>query len=112
MSTRRKKKMRHEVEHDSHDGEWNPRKLLSVGVVVFLLVIAASMLGMVVEKIDADQILVIQDPLDGELHFYTDAGVKWQGFGKTTVYPKRAMYTFTCTEYKDMEQSAEQKARG
>lgn len=49
----------------------------------------------VVERVDADQILVVQDVVDGDLHWYTSPGVKPQWFGKTTVYPKRYIYEFS-----------------
>lgn len=43
---------------------------------------------------NADQIMVIQSPIRGKLTWYTDAGIKWQGFGKITKYPKREIYEF------------------
>jgi hypothetical protein len=42
----------------------------------------------------ANTIMVVQSPVKGTFHWYTDAGVKWQGFGKVTKYPKREIYEF------------------
>jgi hypothetical protein len=47
-----------------------------------------------VENVDADQIMVVQSPVSGELTFHTNAGLKWQGFGKVTKYLKRSIYEF------------------
>jgi hypothetical protein len=69
------------------------RVLLLVGACVAFLVSLVS-LPMLIESVDANQIAVIQDPGDGDLHWYTTAGYKWQGFGKVTKYPKRAIYKF------------------
>ncbi len=46
------------------------------------------------ENMNADEIMVVQDPIDGELHWYTTAGVKYQGFGYTTTYKRRDFYKF------------------
>jgi regulator of protease activity HflC (stomatin/prohibitin superfamily) len=40
------------------------------------------------ETVDSDEIMVLQDPFDGELHVYSSAGMYWQGFGKVTKYKK------------------------
>lgn len=46
------------------------------------------------EMADADEIVVVQDFFDGDLHWYTSPGIKPQFFGKTTTYPKRDIYRF------------------
>jgi len=43
---------------------------------------------------DANEIMVIQSPISGDLTWHTTAGVKWQGFGKVSLYPKREIYEF------------------
>jgi hypothetical protein len=48
----------------------------------------------VFEVNNANQIMVVQSPVKGKLTWYTDAGLKWQGFGKITKYPKRDIYKF------------------
>lgn len=51
-------------------------------------------LGSIFESVDAGDIVVIQSPISGELTWYTDPGVKYQGFGKVTIYKKRDIYSF------------------
>ena len=46
------------------------------------------------ENLDAKEVMVIQSPIDGTLAVFTDPGVKWQGFGKVTKYPRRDTFTF------------------
>lgn len=70
------------------------RKALAVAVAVVLAFVVLALSGKMVESVDADEILVIQDPIDGELHWYTDSGLKGQWFGKKTKYPKRSIYEF------------------
>lgn len=65
------------------------RTILSAGGVV-ILVAGLIMSFMVFENVDANEIVCIQDWGDGELHWHTDAGIKWQGFGKVTTYKKLA----------------------
>src|SRR5262245_55887238 len=74
---------------------FNFRRFLLPGLafVVFLLVFALS--GQFFEHLDAEELMVIQAPLSGELTWYTNPGVKWQGFGKVTKYPKRFQYWFS-----------------
>jgi regulator of protease activity HflC (stomatin/prohibitin superfamily) len=38
--------------------------------------------------------MVVQSPIAGKLTWHTSAGVKWQGFGKVTKYPKREIHEF------------------
>jgi len=45
-------------------------------------------------NLNVHQIMCIQAPISGKLHWYTDAGLKIQGFGKVTKYDKRSMYKF------------------
>ena len=77
------------------------RKILALVVAGVLLLAALVLSGKVVENVDANEIVVIQDPFDGELHWYNTAGIKWQGFGRVTSYPKRSIYDFKCDEYKE-----------
>lgn len=63
---------------------------LSAVVLIVLLVFSSS----VIERVDADEIMVVQSPIKGDLTWHITAGVKYQGFGKVTLYPKRSIYTF------------------
>ncbi|OGN09391.1 MAG: hypothetical protein A3J46_01125 [Candidatus Yanofskybacteria bacterium RIFCSPHIGHO2_02_FULL_41_11] len=77
------------------------RKTLALVVAGVMLLAVFVLSGKVVENVDANEIVVIQDPIDGELHWYITAGIKWQGFGTVTVRQKRAIYDFRCSEYKE-----------
>jgi len=63
-----------------------------LGIIALLLVfvVASNMLV----NVNADEIVCVQDPIDGDLHFYTSPGLKNQNFGKVTVFKKRSKYEF------------------
>ena len=64
--------------------------VLSVALLFGIFLSASEMF----ENVDAREIVVIQDPFDGDLHVYTEPGYQWQTFGKVTRYPRRAEYRF------------------
>jgi hypothetical protein len=64
----------------------------SVAAIIVLFMIFAG--PMVVENLDASEIMVIQSPVSGELSVYTDPGWKLQGFGTVTKYPRRNELSF------------------
>lgn len=63
--------------------------IFAIGAVVFL-----ACAGKLYEDVGADEIAVIQSPIEGRLDIYTTPGLKWQGFGEVTTYKKRSTYTF------------------
>lgn len=69
--------------------------ILGIVLAVLVLAVAPYIIFNVWENVDATEIVVIQDPIDGELHVYTEPGTKWQLFGKITRYPRRAQYAFS-----------------
>lgn len=60
-------------------------------LVLFLII---ALWGQVFENVDADEIMVVQAPTSGELTWHVSPGIKWQGFGKITVYRKMSDTTF------------------
>lgn len=68
-------------------------KILGV-LSVLLLFFIVALYDQVFENVDADEILVVQSPASGELTWYTQPGIKWQGFGKVTKYQKLSSTTF------------------
>jgi hypothetical protein len=66
---------------------------LGVAVVGFFVLLMLS--GQLFETVDADMIMVVQHPVNGSLTWYSNPGIKWQGFGKVTLYPKRSQYPFS-----------------
>lgn len=73
----------------------SPKKIFAIGAAVVILLVALFASASLFENLDADQIMVVQDPISGKLTWHKDAGVKWQGFGKVTKYPKRSQYWFS-----------------
>src|SRR5678816_2333460 len=63
-------------------------------VLLALLILGSCATVGIVESVDAGEIMVVQDAMDGELHFYTSPGIKAQWWGKVTNYKKRATYEF------------------
>lgn len=61
--------------------------------IVFLVVFGLSSFQ-IMENLDANEVMVIQDPVDGDLHVFTEPGVYSQWFGKVTKYPRRKQYSF------------------
>jgi hypothetical protein len=72
-------------------------------VAAILIVFAAFNLG---EYVDSGENVVIQSPVSGDLAWYTTAGLKWQGFGKVTRYPKSAQFWYSAA--KDQGKTADQ----
>lgn len=65
--------------------------VLSVLAVLVLLIFS----GKIFQNVDANQIVVTQDPVDGDLHWHTTAGLKYQKFGGVTVFIKSSQYWFS-----------------
>lgn len=73
-----------------------PSKKIIIGAVLgFIALICLFSAGKMYEDVDAGEIVVIQDPVDGEMHVYKTPGMVWQGWGKTTHYKKSNQFWFT-----------------
>lgn len=73
-------------------------KVVGIVVAVLALVVTPWLVTNLWENLEANEIMVIQSPLEGTLTVYTDPGVKWQGFGKVTKYPRRETYAFQASK--------------
>lgn len=62
--------------------------------LVFCLLFTVIAAGKLWENVPANQYVVIQSPVAGDLNWYTTPGVAWQGFGDITPYSIRMMYDF------------------
>ena len=72
--------------------------ILGLAILIALLFSLRSMF----QYVSADEICVIQDPIDGEFHVYTAPGLYWQNFGTVTSYKKEFQYWFsTQTDHGD-----------
>ena len=87
------------------------RKIMSVviGVVVALILFIGSF--KMFEYLDAKEIMVIQSPLSGELTWHLAQGVKYQGFGSVTKYPKRAQFWFSSASDQGKKDDQSMEAR-
>jgi regulator of protease activity HflC (stomatin/prohibitin superfamily) len=69
---------------------------VKVLLVVIPLTITAGFASCgMVTNVDANEIVVIQSPLSGDLSFHTTPGMKYRGFGKVTEYVKRSQFWFS-----------------
>ena len=67
-----------------------PKVIFSIIAIIVLIYVFDNMWV----NLNVHQIMCIQAPISGKLHWYTDAGLKVQAFGKVTKYDKRSMYKF------------------
>lgn len=77
------------------------KKVILGAILGFLGLICLVSAGKMYEDIDAGEIVVIQDPVDGELHVYTQPEMVWQGWGKATHYKKSNTFWFSAPTEKD-----------
>lgn len=73
---------------------WTIRRIVLLSIVGLIAALAPWVIGSMWENLDASQIMVVQAPLDGSLAVYTEQGVKYQGFGTVTKYPRRKTFAF------------------
>ncbi len=80
---------------------------IAIGVGLFVVIFVISMAGSFLEDIDSGEIVICQDPFDGELHFYTSPGVEFQNFGTCTHYEKSTQiwFSYKSDEGGDSDQS-------
>lgn len=71
------------------------KKVVLLAFSAVLLIFCISMAGRFGEDVDAGEIVVIQDPIDGELHIYTEPGWVNQNFGTATHYKKSFQFWFS-----------------
>lgn len=71
------------------------RKVIGSVVIVVSLVLGWIMASNLWENIPAGYIAVIQSPFTGELTVHTEPGMKWQGGGSVTLYPRTGLFEFT-----------------
>ncbi|MCX6739653.1 MAG: SPFH domain-containing protein [Candidatus Parcubacteria bacterium] len=79
---------------DSYSPQGLFKKTIGVLAILALFVLAAASTKLF-EQVAAGEIVVIQDPYDGELHFYTDPGLVYQNLGHATHYKKSFQYWFS-----------------
>ena len=70
------------------------RSATRIAIAAVVIVLTPFLVGNLFENLDAHEVMVIQSPVSGDLTVHTDPGIKYQGFGKVTKYPRRAQYAF------------------
>src|SRR2546427_333295 len=80
-----------------YQDELPTRRLAAVLIGAIACVVTFIFGTMLFEKINANEILVVQGAIDGKLHWYTTPGVKWQGFGHVVIWPRVLTYQFQDT---------------
>lgn len=73
----------------------NIKKFTTAIVFGVLLILGLIIIPNLWEDVDAGEVVVIQDPVDGDLHVYTEPGWQWQGFGRATHYRKSNQFWFS-----------------
>jgi regulator of protease activity HflC (stomatin/prohibitin superfamily) len=68
---------------------------IKIGVGVALLIAVAVLIGNMVTTVNADEIVVKQDVIGGQLHVWDTPGVHFQNFGTITRYKRSAQLWFS-----------------
>lgn len=78
--------------YDSGPSFWGSKRGIFLIFSVLSLIIGVAAAGNLFEQLNAGEVMVVQAPLSGELTWHVEPGLKWQGFGTITKYPKRSTY--------------------
>jgi regulator of protease activity HflC (stomatin/prohibitin superfamily) len=70
-------------------------KIIKYVLIALVAIISIPTINSLYENVDAGEVVIVQDPLDGELHVFNHPGFIWQGGGKATHYKKSNQYWFT-----------------
>lgn len=80
-----------------------PTRIIAAIVAAIVTLALLICLPMMFEDLDSSQIMVIQSPISGELAVHVEPGLKWQGFGSVTKYPRRMEFKFGVPTEKDKD---------
>jgi hypothetical protein len=72
--------------------------LVKIGLGIGVLIVGIILIANMVTTVDADEIVVKQDLVGGELHVWNTPGVHWQNFGTITRYKRSAQFWFSARE--------------
>lgn len=71
---------------------------IKIGLGVLALIGILVLIGNMVTTVGADEIVVKQDLVGGQLHVWDTPGVHWQNFGTITRYKRSAQFWFSARE--------------
>ena len=83
--------------------------LVRIGVLIVAIFVLSGTSKSLWEHLDAQHVMIVQSPVSGKLTLYVTPGIKWQGFGTVTKYPKRSQYWFS--SFKDQGMDHDQSIR-
>ncbi len=72
--------------------------LFKVGLGVVTLIVGVILIANMVTTVNADEVVVKQDVIGGQLHVWDTPGVHWQNFGTITRYKRSAQFWFSARE--------------
>lgn len=72
----------------------SPKGVFGIVLLIMLVFGAIWLPSNLLENVTAQEIVVIQAPMTGNLRVVATPGPVWQGFGRVTSYPKRSSYEF------------------
>lgn len=79
-------------------GSASVKQVVALVVTFVVLGVVFVMGDRMFERVGAEEIAIQQDPVDGELHFWTQPGLYWQNFGDVEHYQKSSQYWFSSDE--------------
>lgn len=74
---------------------FSPKRIVLAVGAVFAFIMGIWLIGNMSETVGADEIVIMQNPLDGKLNVWATPGWRYQNFGKLTRYKKSAQYWFS-----------------
>jgi hypothetical protein len=84
---------------------------IKIGVGVAILIGAGFLIGNTMTTVAADEIVVKQDVIGGQLHVWDTSGVHWQNFGTITRYKRSAQLWFSVKKDEGKEEDDSIKVR-
>lgn len=91
----------------SFKGISSTAKIIKGAILVIIGIVALSFSSSVVEDVPADEIVINQMPISGELLFWTTPGLKGQWGGSTTLYQKSFQIWFSDKDNQGAEEDDE-----
>jgi hypothetical protein len=72
--------------------------IVKAGIGVVVLILGLILIFNTATTVGADEIVIKQDVIGGELHVWNTPGVHWQNFGTITRYKRSAQFWFSARE--------------
>jgi regulator of protease activity HflC (stomatin/prohibitin superfamily) len=72
--------------------------IIKIGLGLVVLIVGVILIANMVTTVGADEIVIKQDLVGGQLHVWDTSGVHWQNFGTVTRYKRSAQLWFSAKE--------------